>query len=382
MKSVLVSLFSTIIVILTLISTTSSAAGYKSQHNTDAHIKSYFVAFNSNVDTNIVKAHGGEIKKQYKYMPLIVAKLSGAAAQALSNNPNIEYIEEDGMVQAIGQETPWGVIDVNGTDAHQFGVTGAGINIGVIDTGIDYSHEDLQVSGGVTFVEGTSNYMDDNGHGTHVAGTIAAVNNIAGVIGVSPQVNLYAIKVLDQYRNGNYSDVVAGIEWSISNHMDIVNMSIGGSTASRTLQKAIDHAYNSGILLIAAAGNSGYDKRGTILYPARYNSVIAVGAVDQQNNRATFSSVGKELELMAPGMNILSTIPGGYGYDSGTSMAAPHVTGVAALVWEVNPELSNFQIRKVLNESATMLGDSFYYGNGLVNAFEAVNNVKPALTVK
>lgn len=377
----MVSIFSTIIVILTLISTTSSAAGYKAQHSTAAHKKSYFVAFNSNVDTNIVKAHGGEIKRHYKYMPLIVAKLSDAAAQALSNNPNIEYIEEDGMVQAIGQETPWGILDVNGIDAQQLGVTGTGINVGVIDTGIDYNHEDLQVKGGVSFVEGTSSYMDDNGHGTHVAGTIAAVNNMSGVIGVSPQVNLYAIKAIDQYRNGSYSDVVSGIEWSISNHMDIINMSIGGSTASRTLQKAIDHAYNSGILLLAAAGNSGYDKRGTIQYPAKYNSVIAVGAVDQQNSRATFSSVGKELELMAPGMSILSTVPGGYGYDSGTSMASSHVTGVAALVWEVNPELSNFQIRKILNESATVLGDTFYYGNGLVNAYKAVNNAKTALTV-
>lgn len=316
-------------------------------------------------------------------MPIITANLPDAAVQALSRNPNIEYIEEDGRFQAIDQDIPWGVLEVKGSDLHPMGFTGAGINVGVIDTGIDYTHEDLNVIGGVTFIEGTSSYMDDNGHGTHVAGTIAALNNMYGVVGVSPQVNLYAIKVIDQFRNGNYSDLVAGIEWSITNQMDIVNMSLGGNTKSRTLEKAIDHAYKAGILLVAAAGNKGFDQKGTISYPAMYNSVIAVGALDQQNNRANFSSVGKELELMAPGVDILSTVPGGgYGYDSGTSMAAPHVAGVAALVLESNPDLSNVEIRNILNESATKLGESFYYGNGLVNAFEAVNSAQTTLMKK
>lgn len=194
------------------------------------------------------------------------------------------------------------------------------------------------------------------------------------MLGVA-KVELYAIKVLDQNGSGSYSDVVAGIEWAISNNIDILNMSLGGSQGSKTLQSAIDNAYNEGMLLVAAAGNSGYDRKGTIGYPAKYDSVIAVGAVDQQNNRASFSSVGRELELMAPGVNIHSTVSGGE-HDSynGTSMATPHVAGVAALVWEANAGITNIQVRNLLNETAIKLEGSFSYGNGLVDAFSAVNN--------
>ena len=151
--------------------------------------------------------------------------------------------------------------------------------------------------------------------------------------------------------------------------MNIINMSLGGTAKSRTLEQAVDKAYEFGILLVAAAGNNGYDKKGTITYPASYDSVIAVGAVDQQNNRASFSSVGRQLELMAPGVGILSTVPNnGYASYNGTSMASPHVTGAVALVWEAKPSLTNIQLRNLLNDSATYLGDSFEYGNGLVNS--------------
>ena len=219
--------------------------------------------------------------------------------------------------------------------------------------------------GGISFVDGTTDYLDDNGHGTHVAGTVAALDNEIGVIGVAPQAELYAIKVLDQNGSGSYSDIIAGIEWAIDNNMNIINMSLGGTAKSRTLEKAVNKAYESGILLVAAAGNNGYAKKGTITYPAAYDSVIAVGAVDQNNNRASFSSVGRQLELMAPGVSILSTVPdNGYESYNGTSMASPHVAGVAALVWEAKPNLTNFQLRNLLNETSTYIGDSFEYGNG------------------
>ncbi|WP_334313223.1 S8 family serine peptidase [Terrihalobacillus insolitus] len=166
---------------------------------------------------------------------------------------------------------------------------------------------------------------------------------------------------------------MAGIEWSSANNLDILNMSFSGGTSSRTLERALDNAYNSGVLLVGAAGNTGYDRKGTIGYPAKYDSVIAVGAVNQFNERAAFSSVGRELEIMAPGVGIQSTVPGGYAMNNGTSMASPHVTGVASLVLEAQPELNNIQIRSALNDTATNLGDSFNYGNGLVNAQSAVN---------
>ncbi|MFC4767622.1 S8 family peptidase [Effusibacillus consociatus] len=320
-----------------------------------------------------IKSKGGKIKKQYEYIPVASVEMTEAAAQSLAENPKIAYVEEDGKVQATDQVIPWGIPHVKATNVQQNGLTGSGIKVGILDTGIDYSHEDLKVSGGVTLVPGTTDYRDDNGHGTHVAGTIAALNNTVGALGVAPQVNLYAIKVLDQSGSGNYSDVVAGIEWAITNHMNILNMSLGGTSSSRTLKAAVDKAYNFEILLIASAGNNGYDPKGTITYPAAYDSVIAVGAVDPQNNRASFSSVGRQLELMAPGVGIESTVPGGYAVYSGTSMAAPHVTGVAALVWQAKPSLTNLQLRNTLNHTAVPLGDSFSYGNGLVDALAAVN---------
>jgi subtilisin len=345
-------------------------------------MKPYFVSFDTEVDLNVIKSFGGEIKRQYKFMPVVAVKLPETVVQALSNNPKVDYIEEDGNVQAIGQVTPWGIPHVNADEVHQTGVVGSGVKVGIIDTGIDYTHEDLSVIGGISYVQGTTDYLDDNGHGTHVAGTVAGLDNAVGVLGVAPNVSLYAIKVLDRNGSGSYSDVVAGIEWAVSNNIDIVNMSFGGSSGSRTLQTAVDNAYNKGMLLVAAAGNSGYNRKGTIGYPAKYDSVIAVGAVDQQNNRADFSSVGRELELMAPGVSILSTIHGGYDSYNGTSMAAPHVAGVAALVWENQNGITNIQVRNILNETATKLGDSFSYGNGLVDALRAVKNDQETTTSK
>ncbi|WP_339063965.1 S8 family peptidase [Tepidibacillus marianensis] len=229
----------------------------------------------------------------------------------------------------------------------------------------------IYVVGGTSVLTGVNDYFDDNGHGTHVAGTIAALDNEIGVIGVAPQAELYAIKALDQYGSGNYSDIISGIEWAIDQHMDIVNMSLGGTTSSKALKAAVDKAYNSGILLIASAGNNGFSKKGSITYPAAYDSVIAVGAVDQQDIRASFSSVGRQLELMAPGVGIESTFPNNsYSTMNGTSMASPHVVGAAALMWESQPTLTNVQLRQLLDENAVPLGNSFEYGNGLIK----VNN--------
>ena len=174
---------------------------------------------------------------------------------------------------------------------------------------------------------------------------------------------------------GSYSDVISGIEWAIYNGMNILNLSLGGTSDSRSLKVAVDKAYSEGILLIAAAGNDGYGAKGTITYPAAYSAVIAVGAIDQNNERATFSSVGRQLELMAPGVGIESSTIGGYETRIGTSMAAPHVAGVASIIWQANPGLGNVQLREVLNETAIFLGDSFYYGNGLVDALKAYNSI-------
>ncbi|APH07197.1 hypothetical protein A9C19_20320 [Bacillus weihaiensis] len=335
--------------------------------------KSYLIGFNNKVSESIINKYGGDLDKTFRFIPVVSAKLSDRAVEALSHNPNITYIEENAQVKIMGQEVPWGYTHINADDVQGLGGTGYGVNIGVMDTGIDNFHEDLNVVGGETFVDGTSDYMDDNGHGTHVSGVISALNNNLGVLGVAAEANLYSIKVLDNNGNGYYSDVIEGIEWAMMNQIDILNMSFGNSSSSLALEEAIDTAYNNGMLIVASAGNNGYSKKGSLTYPAKYSSVISVGAVDQYDNRASFSSVGKELELVAPGIYINSTVPGGYSIFDGTSMAAPYVTGVATLLMQLMPELTNIEIRRILNDTARPLGESFSYGNGLVDGQNAIN---------
>ncbi|WP_233269358.1 S8 family peptidase [Alteribacillus sp. YIM 98480] len=242
--------------------------------------------------------------------------------------------------------------------------------VAVLDSGIDGKHEDLQVAGGASFVESEPDpQTDGNGHGTHVAGTVAAVDNNSGVLGMSHGAEIYAVKVLGSDGSGDFSSIEQGLEWSIDNNIDIVNMSLGGTIGSQTLKEASSNANEAGITVIAAAGNSGSLLfLNTISYPAKYDSVLAVGAVNENDTRASFSSVGEELEVMAPGVNILSTTPdNNYQAFDGTSMAAPHVAGSAALMLDNNPALSNEEIRQKLNSTADRLGDSSYYGNGIIN---------------
>ncbi|MFC0272503.1 S8 family peptidase [Metabacillus herbersteinensis] len=342
--------------------------------------KDYLIGFKTSFTSKSSKATtiskiGGKVEHQFRHMNVVSASLPEAAVKALKNNPNVSFVEEDFQATAIGQTVPYGIPQIKADRVQSTGVKGAGVKVAVLDTGIDSSHQDLNVTGGASFIANEPNpFADGNSHGTHVAGTVAALNNTVGVLGVAPDVSLFAVKVLDSAGSGSYSGIAQGIEWAIDNDMDVINMSLGGSSGSTALQQAVDNAYNSGVVVVAAAGNSGSKgKRNTIGYPAKYASAIAVGAVDSNNNRASFSSVGSELEVMAPGVNILSTVPGN-GYDSfnGTSMASPHVAGAAALILSKNPNLSNVQVRERLRNTATNLGDPFYYGAGLINVEAAV----------
>ncbi|NMH73225.1 S8 family peptidase [Bacillus sp. RO2] len=343
--------------------------------------KEYLVGFakgnkaNAQSSKNLITAAGGDIQHTFQFMDVVEVSLPEKAAEALKKNPNIAFVEENAQVFATAQTTPWGIPHIKADKAHASGVTGSGVKVAVLDTGIDANHADLNVKGGASFVSGEPNALQDgNGHGTHVAGTVAALNNTTGVLGVAYNADLYAVKVLNASGSGTLSGIAQGIEWSIANDMDVINMSLGGSSGSTALQQACDNAYASGIVVIAAAGNSGSKgKRNTIGYPAKYSSVIAVGAVDSSNNRASFSSVGGELEVMAPGVNILSTTPGNnYSSFNGTSMASPHVAGAAALIKGKYPNMTNVQIREKLKSTATNLGDPFYYGQGVINVESAL----------
>lgn len=284
-----------------------------------------------------IEEKGGKIDKEFKYSKAIRANITANLLTDLKNDPSVETIEPDFAVKSLGnveEETvPWGVNEVSSTIAHQEGVTGKGVKVAVFDTGIN-DHPDLNISGGVSFVAGTDSFKDDNGHGTNVAGIIASQMNNQGIMGVAPSVELYSVKVLDSAGNGRYSSIIQAVEWAIDNKINLINMSFGGSERSKILEDALQMAYDNNILIFAAAGNGGKSDNDTILYPAKYKQVVAVGAIDKNEERAEFSSIGPELELVAPGVDIESTLSNGsYGNKSGTSMAAPHATGVAALLW-------------------------------------------------
>src|SRR5438093_12173497 len=185
-----------------------------------------------------------------------------------------------------------------------------GAKVAVIDTGIDCGHPDLQGNCiyGASFVKG-SKAFDDFGHGTHVAGIIAARDNGFGVIGVAPEATLYAVKVLDANGSGSWSSVASGIVWAIKNGMHVINMSLGGSSFSQAMADAVKAASDAGILVVSAAGNSGCCD--TVLYPAKLPGSMAVAAVDSRDQRAAFSSEGPEVDVAAPGVDVLSTVPTG-----------------------------------------------------------------------
>lgn len=256
--------------------------------------------------------------------------------------------------------TDWGTEKIKATQAwQQWELTGQGVKVAVIDTGIA-PHPDLQITKGVSFITNSDSYEDDNGHGTHVAGIIAAGHNPNGLRGVAPDVELYAIKVLDKEGNGYHSTIIKGIEWAIEENIDIINLSVGGTESSELLKAALDKANNDhGIIIVAAAGNNGNHNTedSTVEFPASYETVIAVGATDTNDNRGRFSAYGNDLELAAPGVRIKSTyLNNSYETRDGTSMAAPHVTGMLALLKQAQPSLSNEQLRIQIRDYTKDLG--------------------------
>ncbi len=355
--------------------------------------KSVIVGFHQRPGTlgkTLIQKAKGKIKRSYRLINAMSVRISGKGIEKLKKNKMVAYVEEDGIVTAVkplpGDEyvNAWGVGHIGADVAHASGNKGTGIKIAVIDSGIDYTHEDLDdnYAGGYDFVFDDDDPFDDSfeSHGTHVAGIIAAEENGIGVIGVAPEADLYAVKVLDGGGVGLVSWVIAGIEWAVDNGMDIAALSLEGPHYE-SLQAACDSAYNAGLLVVAAGGNSRVTG-GPVKYPAAYNSVIAVTGTDADNVQAYFSPVGPELELAAPGVAILSTVSvanGSYSSISGTSQAAPHVAGTAALfVATVHDENGdgkiNDEVREMLQMTAIDLGEAGFddiYGFGLVNAAAA-----------
>lgn len=239
------------------------------------------------------------------------------------------------------------------------------VKVAVLDSGVDYDN-DIEIAESINLVPGEEDmsplFVDDTGHGTGVAGIVAAKDNGKGITGINDRVELYSARILSN-DTAPISRVVEGIYWAIEKHVNIINISFSTPENSQLLSKAIQDAYDAGILIVAAAGN---DKQ--VEYPAAYDEVIAVGSVDYEGNKSDASASGEKLELVAPGEKVMcSALLGGTVAASGTSLSAPHVTAVASLLWEKDLSVSHEFIRGLLNASANGYGDKNKYGNGLVD---------------
>nr|MBC7244631.1 peptidase S8 [Chloroflexota bacterium] len=322
--------------------------------------------------------------------------------------PNDEQWPYQWALPKIGAPQAWDIAHCQGTI------------IAVLDTGVHLEHPDLRNilwqnpgeipdngidddgNGKVDDVHGWHFYQncnigicipaenriiqDDNGHGTHVTGIAAAeTNNAIGIAGVSWGARVMTVKVLDQHGDGYYYDIAAGIVYAVDNGAQIINLSLGGDESSFVLREAVRYAYERGVLLVAASGNNG----GSVLYPAAYPEVMAVAATNSYDQRLSFSCYGPEVDIAAPGEAILSTWlpPYSYYYKRGTSMAAAHVSGAAALLWSWRPDFTNVQIKQRLETQADDVNSDLYpgfdpyIGWGRLNLYRALAGLMPVPTL-
>lgn len=316
---------------------------------------------------------------RYLHFVLFCVRVSVLCTTVLCVTANAGLVvPDDELIKA------WGVERIGAGYVHTTGNTGAGVKIGIIDSGIDYTHPDLSANyaGGWDFVNNDDDPRDDFGHGTLVAGIVGAVDDGQGIVGVAPEASLYAYKILDSSGGGTFDRVIAALDRAIADGMDVVNMSFGSfGDPGQAVLDACERALTAGILLVASAGNLGtFDGSGdNVVYPARYSSVIAVAATTDLDDRAFFSSTGPDLELAAPGYNIYSTdLFGGYAFESGTSLAAAHVTGAAALlIYAGFPDVRG----RLLSTAHDLdpVGFDTFYGYGLVDVHAALIPAPSAL---
>ncbi len=252
----------------------------------------------------------------------------------------------------LSERIPWGISAIQAPKLWPK-TKGQGIRIGIVDTGVDFSHPDINSSlyRGVNLLNRYQLPIDDNGHGTHIAGTLVASNAATGIRGVAPRASLYPIKAFDHDGAAYVSDIILAIHWCITNRMNIINMSFGMDSYSSALHNAVKLAYERDIIIVASAGNQA--KRNIIDYPARFPQTVAVGATNKGNRIAAFSNQGGLVDVYAPGEAIYSTwIHGQYNELSGTSMATAHVSGVIALLLAKKPTMTAAKIKEILTRSA------------------------------
>jgi len=355
----------------------------------------YIVVLDSSVDDvaaearRHAKAHDGRVGHLYQHaLKGFSIRVTAKAAAAIARSPRVAYVEADQVMSVAEQTTPTGVrrifapgntgIDIDGNDNFRVDV-----DVAVIDTGIDLDHPDLDVVGSTDCTNESSGPPwsrtaeclaggdDDHGHGTHVAGTVAALDNGLGVVGVAPGARLWAVKVLEANGSGSNAMVIAGIDWVAGNAttIEVANMSLGGGF-SQALNDAVKKAVGVGVTMVVAAGNSDADSKNyspaseptaiTVSALADFNGAPGGGAAatcrsDVDDTFANFSNFGADIDLIAPGVCILSSWKGGgYSTISGTSMASPHVAGAAALYRSTHPGASPSQVKNALQSAGNL----------------------------
>lgn len=293
----------------------------------------------------------------------------------------LPFVREDLFsILDVQQQIGWEITAFNLPSAWNFS-EGEGVTVAVLDTGVDLNHEDLKQNllPGKNFVSPNSPPEDDNGHGSHVTGIICANNNSVGMVGVAPKVKIIPVKVLDRKGSGTLENVAKGIRWAADQKVDFITMSLGSPRPVKIVHDAIKYAQTKGVVTFCAAGNAGKTRQ--IFYPAAYPETIGIGAIDEKFDRANFSCTGPDLDFLAPGVKILSTVPDNwYAVLSGTSMANPFAVGVACLLLsykrsknlniklESNQDYINmFKGYTVKTSNPDFAGKVFFEGFGIID---------------
>ncbi len=340
----------------------------------------------------LLSEHGASIKQAIAddtYLVTAAEEKMATLLSALASRPEVRYAERNGIACAGLTPTdpdysnPYLVYApqlLNAPAAWDVTTGTVTVTVAVVDSGVSLSHPEFagRILPGYDFVNGDSDPSDDNGHGTHVAGIIAAaMNNGLGTTGLAPNVAILPVKVLSAAKSGTWANVAQGIRYAADNGARVINLSLGGTTPSTAVLDAIRYAQSKGALVVAAAGNNGSSAP---FYPAYYEEVVAVSATDEHDEYWSISNYGSWVDVAAPGSSIWSTYwtatnPNGFGFMSGTSMAAPHVSALAALIWSVNGSLSPAQVRDIIQSTAVDKGAAGfdpYYGWGRIDVGAAV----------
>ena len=296
----------------------------------------------------------------------------------------LPYIRED--VYGMSPNTPC----VQGWEITQFNIPqfwkqsrGEGVKIAVIDTGVDVEHEDLKecIIQGKNFVNSNEDPIDRAGHGTHVASTIAARDNYYGIVGVANKAKIIPVKALNDQGQGSIENIAMAIRWAADANADFITMSLGSISSAHMLKASVDYAISRGSIIFCAAGNSGPSV--DIMYPAKYENTIAIGAIDKNLNRTDFTCSGDSLDFLAPGHEIIGCVPGNkYAIMSGTSMSNPFAVGLAALLLSYNRSEQKYELRtpedyrNIFKSTAQPLQDARYKG---VKKYQGYGIMQPTL---